>query len=351
MGFSSCVKAGYGCLVKCLALVGLLVVAWFLVVTVALVLVAKFSGGDVLAYGEGAALPECEKPLAKKWMCGTGDEDAPEVVYVSLKGEISDALDSSSPFSRRLSSYSRALHEIRVATRDAAVCGLILKLDTPGGSVTDSDIMAEALRQFKAAGEDRFVLVQMGDMCCSGGYYIATAADFIMAYPTTLTGSIGVILSGLNAAELAKKIGVRSVVVASGANKALLDPLEPVNPEHVAILKRPVEQDYERFVSLVARGRNLPVDAVKKIADGRVLSATDAKESRLVDALGYDEDVWAKAAELAKANEIRIYRYDRPFFWDEFFFGDVGMTWGRSFLGGVMTGLGAPAPSREYRLR
>ncbi len=350
MKILECLKVGYGCLVKCLALIGLFVVIGIIFLFAFLGAAMKMMGEEKSVYG--AETPECDRPLEKRWMCGTGGEDAPEVVFISLNGVIESASTSSGFFTESLSSYAKALHAIRVATKDEKVKGLVLKLDTPGGTVTDSDIMADALRRFKAAGEGRFVLVQMGSLCCSGGYYIAAEADFIIAYPTTLTGSIGVILSGFNASELAKKIGVKSVAIASGANKALLDPLEPINPAHVEILRRAVERDYARFVAIVARGRNLPEDIVRSIADGRVLSAEDALASRLIDALGYDEDVWKKAAELAHADAIRIYRYDRTIDWPSLLSGETGMTWGRAFFDGMAHAATEASSARlEYRMR
>jgi len=344
---------GCGCVVAFFAMIG------FLILTVVLGLC--FFGGRLAAtaekvwdddggeYGEGK--PECDRPLEKKWMCGEGDEDDPEVVYIPMRGVIAETDLDDGLFSESVSDYSTALRSIRVATRDKKMRGICLLLDTPGGTVTDSDIMADALRRFRAAGKDRFVLVLMGSMCCSGGYYVAAEADYIMAHPTTTTGSIGVIMNGLNAAELAKKVGVKSVNIASGANKALLDPLEPVNPEHVKVLKRPVDQDYERFVSIVARGRKLPLDKVKPIADGRILSAKDALDAKLIDGFGYAEDAWEKAAELAKSEEVRIYRYEESFSWKRFFSPSAFMKCGRSFVGGMMSGVDNVTPRNEYRMR
>ena len=182
-------------------------------------------------------------------------------------------------------------------------------MDTPGGEVTLSDIIADAVQRFKKAQEDRFVLVEMGSLCCSGGYYIAAGADYIIAHPTTITGSIGVLLSTINAAELAKKIGIESVVIATGTNKAMLDPLKPVDQEHVKIFKKAVDADYERFLSIVSKGRKVPVDKLRPIADGRILSAEEAKELKLIDAIGYSEDAEAQLAKMAKSEGIRIMRY------------------------------------------
>jgi len=350
---SAAKNIGCGCVVAFFAMVGFAILM--------IILGLCFFGGRIASKAEnvlgnaddeyGENRPECDKPLDKKWMCGEGNEDDPEVVYIPMRGVIAETDLDEGFFSESVSDYANALRSIRTATRDKKVRGICLMLDTPGGTVTDSDIMADALNRFKAAGKDRFVLVLMGSMCCSGGYYVAAGADYIMANPTTTTGSIGVIMDGFNAAELAKKVGVKSVAIASGANKALLDPLEPVNPEHVKILKRTVDQDYERFVSIVAKGRKLPLDKVRPIADGRILSAKDAKEAKLIDGLGYAEDAWLKAAELAKAEKVRIYRYEEAFSWRRLFSSGSFMKCGRAFVGGMMSGADSVVPRNEYRMR
>lgn len=344
---------GCGCAVASLAMVGFVILL--------AVLGVCFLGGRLASTAEkmldgddgeyGVDKPECDKTFNKKWMCGDGDEDDPEVVYIPMRGVIAATELDEGLFADSVSDYANALRSIRAATRDRDVRGICLMLDTPGGTVTDSDVMADALRRFRAAGKDRFVLVLMGSMCCSGGYYVAAEADYVMAHPTTMTGSIGVIMSGYNAAELAKKIGVKSVVIASGDNKALLDPFEPVNPEHVKILKRPVEQDYDRFLSIVAKGRKLPKDKVRPLADGRILSAQDAKDAGLVDGLGYAEDAWEKAAELAKSKNVRIYRYEEPFSWRQLFSPQTFMQCGRAFAGGVMSEAERATPRNEYKAR
>ena len=196
---------------------------------------------------------------------------------------------------------------------------MYLILDTPGGEVTLSDIIADAVQRFKQADTNRFVLVEMGSLCCSGGYYIAAGADYIIAHPTTITGSIGVLLSTINAAELAKKIGIESVVIATGTNKAMLDPLKPVDQEHVKIFQKAVDADYERFLSIVSKGRKIPVDKLRPIADGRILSAEEAKKLKLIDAIGYSEDAEAQLAKMAKAEEIRIIRYKDELTWRDLF--------------------------------
>ena len=255
----------------------------------------------------GTDRPEREKRPDKIWVSGKGGEDAPKVLRIKIDGIISDAQDDI--FGRERSSAMAALKKIRAATHDDEIRGLYLVLDTPGGEVTLSDVIADAIQRFKKAGKNRFVLVEMGTLCCSGGYYIAAGADYIIAHPTTITGSIGVILATVNAAELAKKIGIESVVIATGTNKSMLDPLKPVDQEHVKIFKKAVDADYERFLAIVSKGRKIPVEKIRPIADGRILNVEEAKQFKLIDAIGYSEDAEVQLAKMAKAKDIRILRY------------------------------------------
>ena len=296
-----------GCLIGCLGVIaGVGVVFVGIVATVMLgCIVLSLGTGENQSFGTDR--PEREKAYEKVWVCGNGDEEAPKVLRIKIGGIISDSQEDM--FGQERSSAVSALKKIRAATHDDKIQGLYLVLDTPGGEVTLSDVLADAVQRFKKEKKGRFVLVEMGSICCSGGYYIAAGADYIIAHPTTITGSIGVIMATINAAELAKKIGVESVVIATGANKAMLDPLKPVDQEHVKIFKKAVDVDYERFLSVVSKGRKIPVDKLRPLADGRILSAEEAKKLKLIDAVGYSEDAEAKLVKMAKAKDIRIIRY------------------------------------------
>lgn len=294
-----------GCSIGCLAMIVAFVVVIVGIVALLWLVGAAMDLGMGKDNGDGRS--ERDKPREKIWVCGDGDEDDPKVLRVKIGGVISDV--SEDVFGREKSSAMSALKKIRAATRDEEIQGLYLVLDTPGGEVTLSDVIADAVQRFKKAGENRFVLVEMGSICCSGGYYIAAEADYIIAHPTTITGSIGVLLATINAAELAKKIGIESVVVATGANKVMLDPLKPVDQEHVKIFKKAVDSDYERFLSIVSEGRKIPMDKLRAIADGRIFTADEAKELKLVDAIGYSEDSEEQLVKMSKAQKIRIVRY------------------------------------------
>ena len=294
--------------------------------------------------------PEDDANFARTWVCGAGGVIAPKVLRIRLHGVLMDHESRSLFDLDDIVSAPAALRHLEAAVKDKSLRGLWLDIDSPGGSVTMSDRLHDAVLRFKAANTNRFVFVQMGDMCCSGGYYVSAAADRIMARPTTLTGSIGVIMSGVNAAGLAQKLGIESVSIASATNKDLLNPLKPVDPAHVEILKKPIVQMYERFVGIVAKGRHLPVAKVREIADGRVLSAEDARKSGLVDLIGHDREAMAEVCRLARAKAVRVYRYrEKPnlekLFSSSFLFERAG-----DFVRGVKGAVEESAtPTLEYR--
>ncbi len=298
--------------------------------------------------------PEEPGRFDKIWVDGSEDRLAPKILRIKISGPIMESYESHSIFSsEEVSSASAALKRIRAATYDDSILGLLLEIDSPGGGVTMSDEIHDALMEFKRADTNGFVVVYMGDMCYSGGYYIASAADRIYAHPTTLTGSIGVIMNGINAAELAKKIGISDVTIASGANKDLLNPLKEVKPEHIALLRKPIEEMYERFVGLVAKGRGMPVEKVRALADGRIFSAKDALENGLVDGVFHREGLYRELKRLAGGEDVRIVRYmsrregisrflDTSFLFEQ----------ARGFVRGAMREAeNSATPRAEYRMR
>jgi protease-4 len=150
----------------------------------------------------------------------------------------------------------------------------------------------------------------MGDIAASGAYYIAIASDYIMAHPTTLTGSIGVIMQSYNFKELAEKIGVKDVTVKSGANKDLLNPFIDVKPEHKELIQKLISAMHERFITLVAENRKMEKSTIAPLADGRIFLAEEAVKNGLIDGIGYDDDARAKMAELLKVETIKVFKYE-----------------------------------------
>ena len=303
-----------GCLIGILTAGGCLCVVAVVFVLALSMLISSCTGGGAGVEGRQIAGPVDEAPsFTEVWSLGGGSETDPKVIRIKLSGVIENSSLSIGLFDEiNPNSAPVALNKIHAAQADPDVCGIFLEINSPGGEVTMSDILFDALMRFRESETNRFVYVLIGDMAASGGYYVAAAANRIMAHPTSWTGSIGVIVPNYNASELASKIGVASVPITSGANKNMLDMLQPTNAAHTAIIKRAVDQAYSRFVDVIAEGRGMERKDILPYADGRILTAADALDAKLIDAIGYEEDAFAEICRLAGADDIRIYRYKEP---------------------------------------
>ena len=252
--------------------------------------------------------------LNEVWSYGEGDT---KVVTIPLHGLI--LLDGNESWMGPVAgSADMALQSIHRATHDPEVRALILQIDSPGGGITASDVIYDAILAFKQHQEGRVVIALFGDVAASGAYYIAMAADYILAHPTTITGSIGVLMQSINAHELAMKIGIQDVTIKSGPNKDLLNPLAPTNAAQTAILQDLVNGMYVRFVNLVADRRDLPVETVRTLADGRVFAADQAAAVGLIDGIGYWSDAVNQAAEWLNTDAVKVYRYEPSFSFSSF---------------------------------
>jgi len=188
------------------------------------------------------------------------------------------------------------LHQLR---DDDSVEAILLRIDSPGGSVGPSQEIYKEILKIREK-DQRKVIVSMGSVAASGGYYIASAADWIVANPGTLTGSIGVIFQGLNMGELMKKVGVKTVVVKSGKYKDIFAPDREMTEDERRLLQGVIDDAYEQFLDAIVQGRkNLDKEMLRSIADGRIFTGSQAKEYGLVDELGNLQDAVEKAAQLA----------------------------------------------------
>ncbi len=244
---------------------------------------------------------------------GTGSN---KVVRIPVVGMI--MLDNNGSLFTPDGSADFALRAIRRATLDEEVLAIILEIDSGGGGITASDIIYKALLDFKQARPDRKIVSISGDTAASGAYYIALATDHIIAHPTTITGSIGVLVQSINVHELAIRHGIKDVTIKSGENKDLLNPLTDFTAQQQAILQSVVDAMHDRFVGLVVEHRDLSLEEVRPIADGRIFTATEALKLGLIDETGYWEDAMTRTAELLDVEHIVVYRYE-----DVFSFGDL----------------------------
>ncbi len=199
------------------------------------------------------------------------------------------------------------IKEINFFKNNPQIKGVLVRIESPGGSVAASQEIYEALKELKKCGKK--IVVSMGNIAASGGYYVALPADVIVANPGTVTGSIGVIVEYPVVEKLLKKVGVDVEVIKSSEFKDILSPFRRPKEKEKNILKNVVMDIYDQFVEKVARERKIPVDSVKKIADGRIMSGREALKLGLVDSLGGIEKAKKILAKLCKVKEpVKLFK-------------------------------------------
>ena len=240
-----------------------------------------------------------------------GLESGPKIAHINLEGMITSA--TASTFGLTSSSESmvdRIKKQLDEAVENEEVKAIVLRINSPGGEVTASDTIYHAIQ---LANEKKPVVVYMDSVAASGGYYAACGATEIMANETTMTGSIGVIISTINYRELFGKVGLESQVFKSGQFKDLLSGGREMRPEEAELVQDMVMETYDKFVGIVSEAREIPEAKLKKdIADGRIFSGAKAEEVGLVDATGYIEDAYDRARELGKAPNAEVWKLNSP---------------------------------------
>ena len=206
--------------------------------------------------------------------------------------------------------FIRTLKKIKENDRTKAV---VIRINSPGGSALSSELIYQ---EIEALQEEMPVVVSMGDVAASGGYYIAAGADYIFAEPTTITGSIGVFGILPLVEDLAENWGVRAEQVSTHPNALLYSPMKSLTPSARQEIRQQIKRVYSTFLERVATGRNMSVEEVDKVAQGRVWSGSDAYNIGLVDSLGGLEEAVAYAAKLAETESYRTTNY--PKFSDDF---------------------------------
>lgn len=301
-----------------------------------------FISGNINPFGGGPA------PLEERVVAGIGKE---KIVLIDVERTIT-AEEQQQAFGlrRRESTVARVEEELQKAAGDERVRAIVLRINSPGGSVTASDVIYHRLRQF--AQERRVPIVaHMGDVAASGGYYVALAADEIVASPTSVTGSIGVILFGVNVEGLMSKLGVSNQTFKAGAHKDIGSPLRPMTKEESAILQTVLDSLQARFVGLV-RERRPQFSGDAAYVDGRILTAEQALAGKLIDRIGYLDDALNAARQRAQLTQARVVMYRRPGEWGETIYsraplsGDTQVN--LSLLNVDMSGLGFGTPRFMY---
>ncbi len=271
-----------------------------------MLIVGLFLAGCVIITIPGGVQPPVEKVI--------GGKGADKVLVMDISGLISGASHHNVlGVETEPNLAARIKEELDLAAEDSHVKAIVLKINSPGGAVTTCDIINHELKNFKK--EKGIVIVaDLMDVAASGGYYIAVASDAIVASPTTVTGSIGVIAYGISAAGLMEKIGITNQTIKSGPEKDIGSPLKTMSAEDKKILQSVIDNLYDRFLDVVMAGRPgaFTREELKKIADGRIYTADQALKLKLIDRIGYMEDAVSLAKEKAGIKEARIVAYSRP---------------------------------------
>jgi protease-4 len=250
------------------------------------------------------------EPLRETVVQGEGDD---KIVLLDISRVITaEEQESTLGLRRRDSTVSRVAQVLEQVSEDEDVKALVLRINSPGGTVGASDIVYHQIRAY-AAKKSVPVVAQLLDIGTSGAYYVALAADEVIAQPTSVTGSIGVILFGLNVEGLLDKVGVRDQTLKAGENKDLGSPLRPLRPDERAILQGVLDAMHTRFIDLVRARRPSLVDGdVARATDGRIFTADQALELGLIDRIGYLDDAIGAARRRAGLAQAKVVVYTRP---------------------------------------
>lgn len=235
---------------------------------------------------------------------GSGAMTGPAVAIVRVEGAITHG-DDVDGLTGAIS--GRVMADLRSAEADPDVQAIVLRVDSPGGTVTGSAQIHEVIEEMSKP-----VVVSMAGTAASGGYYVSAPADYIFARADTTTGSLGVILTIFNIEDLIDELGVDVISITSGQNKGIGNPWEPVTAEQEAILEAYISESYDEFVRVIAEGRGLAEEDVQAMADGRIYTGRQALELDLVDELGNFQDAITKAADMGGiSGEPRVIEYER----------------------------------------
>jgi protease-4 len=250
------------------------------------------------------------RPLQEETVEGKGTA---KILLLDLSGVLADETPglSLNPEPPRVPLLARVQEELRKAEKDDRIKALIVRINSPGGTITASDTLYREIEEFKRRKKIPVIAAIM-DVGASGGYYAALAADTIVAHPTAITGSIGVVMLTVNARGLMEKIGVAPLAIKSGSMKDAGSPFRDLSPEERAVFQGVIDDMYSRFVKLIVQSRKLSDARVRGFADGRIYTADQALALGLVDRVAYLDEVVEMAKNAAGVQEARVIMYHRP---------------------------------------
>ncbi|MEH7086312.1 signal peptide peptidase SppA [Neobacillus drentensis] len=251
-------------------------------------------------------MASAEQPFTEE-VVNEGNE-LKKIVILDVNGVIQDTGETGSILQSSGFNHQDFMKKLNYIKVDDSVKGIIIKVNSPGGGVVESAEIHDKLTEIQKETK-KPVYISMGSMAASGGYYISTAAKKIYASPETMTGSLGVIMEGINYKGLADKYGVDFVTIKSGKHKDIMSPTRKMTEEERQILQSMINNSYQGFVKVISEGRKLPITQVKKIADGRVYDGRQAKELQLIDGFGYLDDVVKYMKKQEKLKGAQVVRY------------------------------------------
>lgn len=256
------------------------------------------------------SLMQGTRPLEEKVLEGDGKN---KILLIDIEGVItSERSRSFSGFEAGPDPVARIKEELDKAAEDKKIKAVILKINSPGGTVTASDIIYREILKYKEKS-GAAVIACLLDTAASGGYYVANAADMIIAHPTTVTGSIGVLAMKFNVKGLMNKLGVTEETIKSGAKKDIMSPFRGITEEEKKLMQDIIDALYLQFLTVVDEGRKeLTLDEIRPLADGRIFTAQQALSAKLIDATGYLDDAIKAAKERTGIDEARVITYHRP---------------------------------------
>ncbi|WP_347549282.1 signal peptide peptidase SppA [Pseudalkalibacillus hwajinpoensis] len=231
-----------------------------------------------------------------------------KIAVLNVEGVIQDTGQGSSFLPQAGYNHDVFLKRLEHAGEDSSVKGIILRLNTPGGGVVESEEIYDELLELKEK-TDKPIYVSMGSMAASAGYYISAPADKIYASPSTITGSIGVIMQSMNYAELAEKVGVKWETIKSGPHKDIMSPSKEMTDEEREILQSMIDNSYDEFVSVISEGRGMDESKVRELADGRIYDGRQAQKVNLIDGLGNLEDTVEGMKEDLGDSKLQVIQY------------------------------------------
>ncbi|NPA51854.1 MAG: signal peptide peptidase SppA [Aquificae bacterium] len=205
----------------------------------------------------------------------------PKIALISIDGVISD--------------YYPIVQNLDIARKSSSIKAVVIKVNSPGGSVGASQEIYRAIEKLR---QEKPVVVSMGNVAASGGYYVSIPANVIYANTGTITGSIGVIVQHLDATKLLSKVGIKISNIKSGKNKDILYPNRPLTPESKKLLEKTIKDIYEEFLQDIVKYRNIDINTLRKYADGRIMSGKEAKRLKLIDKIGNIQDAVEEAKDL-----------------------------------------------------